>query len=281
MNISDLSIKLKGCEKTIYSYEVREKELLKKEDALRITLRDVSQKLQNTDRASPPHSQARLDQQVQELTLQLEEERRARAKEQVEKDLQIASLTSQKGELGHVNNPEGHSASENSARIVMPSGLPNLGNTCYINAVVQCLYQVNRLKEYLVRDLYRKDVHRGGEFNGEVATSLAGVFKALYSGIEKEIWTKIKHFKGVVATCDPDLDDTEQHDAYDLLSGLLTWLHNDLAKVSPKLYFVLIPRQLSRRERWNTSGIGERMQLSQRERWNRRDDAVEPEGEVG
>jgi ubiquitin carboxyl-terminal hydrolase 14 len=32
---------------------------------------------------------------------------------------------------------------------VIPAGLDNLGNTCYMNSVVQCMKRVNELKKHL------------------------------------------------------------------------------------------------------------------------------------
>ena len=37
------------------------------------------------------------------------------------------------------------------AGIVLPIGLENMGNTCYMNASIQCMRRVNELKNYLVQ----------------------------------------------------------------------------------------------------------------------------------
>jgi len=74
-------------------------------------------------------------------------------------------------------------------------GIQNHGNTCFINAVIQCLSNTERLAGYFVTDRYRDDMQRskkhgvgslrrlggGGKGGGEMTENLAGLVKSLWS----------------------------------------------------------------------------------------------------
>ena len=55
----------------------------------------------------------------------------------------------------------------------MPTGLENLGNSCYMNAVVQCIYNTSDLRSFLL-DQLRTSINQDGQLSdGEVSKKLA------------------------------------------------------------------------------------------------------------
>merc|ERR550539_648076 len=72
--------------------------------------------------------------------------------------------------------------SELQSAMQLPAGLTNLGNTCYMNATVQCLKSVPEFKEALKSYL---PVGAGGLGVGDAATQITEAMRDLYKAMER------------------------------------------------------------------------------------------------
>ncbi|XP_058626000.1 ubiquitin carboxyl-terminal hydrolase 31 isoform X2 [Onychostoma macrolepis] len=145
------------------------------------------------------------------------------------------------------NEGKGSVASDDSdcggflARDKIPgvSGLKNHGNTCFMNAILQCLSNTELFAEYLALEQYRGDQtddekpktngvvqRKGGQDRGEVTEQLSGLVRAL--------WTfeytpqHSREFKNAVARSAMQYRGNAQHDAQEFLLWLLDRVHEDL-----------------------------------------------------
>ncbi|KAM7296793.1 ubiquitin carboxyl-terminal hydrolase 43 [Ixodes scapularis] len=113
------------------------------------------------------------------------------------------------------------------------AGLRNEGNTCFMNAVLQCLSNSDAFAEYLVSERYRGDLLRKGGAGrstsgsgGRVTEQLAQVIAALWRGrADADVSAR---FKSVVEKHASQYQGSEQHDAQEFLMWLLDKVHEDL-----------------------------------------------------
>ncbi|CAF2834191.1 unnamed protein product [Rotaria sp. Silwood2] len=135
-----------------------------------------------------------------------------------------------------INNSIGNVDEEGRGQI----GLSNLGNTCFLNAAVQCLSHSFPLTFYFLHKYHLFEINKDNPIG------MQGNIALCYGQLIAKLWGNVRgplapfELRGSVAKFGSSrFTDFQQHDSQEFLSFLLDGLHEDLNRVHDKPYVEL------------------------------------------
>ncbi|KAG5437274.1 hypothetical protein PCANB_001067 [Pneumocystis canis] len=116
-------------------------------------------------------------------------------------------------------------------------GLQNLGNSCYMNAALQCLTHTKELTTYFLSGMYRWEVNPTNPLGtgGQMARSYATLLNSLAHTTTTSFSPKA--FKNCIGRFNLSFAGHSQQDSQELLAFLLDGMHEDLNRIQKKPYF--------------------------------------------
>lgn len=138
------------------------------------------------------------------------------------------------------NNMYGQGFVKESLRGTPPAagsvGMHNLGNSCFLNSILQCLNHIEALTNYFVKGDYMHDLNRSNPLGsgGRVATAYASLLKEIWGGKYSALAPRM--LKQTVANFAPQFNNSYQHDSQEFCQFLMDGLHEDCNRVKNKPY---------------------------------------------
>jgi len=138
------------------------------------------------------------------------------------------------------NNIHGAGFVRESLRGVPPApgavGLHNLGNSCYLNSILQCINHIEPITQYFLKGNYIKEINKTNPLGsgGRVATAYASFLNDVWAGEYSIIAPRL--MKQVIGSFAPQFNNNFQHDSQEFCQFLMDGLHEDLNRVKSKPY---------------------------------------------
>ncbi|XBW36158.1 hypothetical protein QEN19_001738 [Hanseniaspora menglaensis] len=127
----------------------------------------------------------------------------------------------------------------------LESGLVNLGNSCYLNTVVQCLMNFNNLTDVILYEnsAFKKQINYSSKFGsrGDVVNRYMELTELIYKQTKKNLLKKNNkaispmNFKIACGLKNESFNNFSQQDCQEFLQFLLDILHEDLNNYDPDL----------------------------------------------
>ncbi len=107
-------------------------------------------------------------------------------------------------------------------------GLRNIGNTCFMNAILQCLLHCNDIATFFIHCYTENHICRNSPLKGSLARSFARLCRQIYDLDDDKIDINPAEIKNTIAQWAVQFDGYEQQDAHELLRFLVDGLGEDL-----------------------------------------------------
>ncbi|XP_066474519.1 ubiquitin carboxyl-terminal hydrolase 19 isoform X3 [Tiliqua scincoides] len=127
---------------------------------------------------------------------------------------------------------------EEDKKVCLPgfTGLVNLGNTCFMNSVIQSLSNTRELRDYFHDRSFESEINYSNPLGtgGRLAIGFAVLLRALWKGTHHAF--QPSKLKAIVASKAGQFTGYAQHDAQEFMAFLLDGLHEDLNRIHNKPY---------------------------------------------
>ncbi|KAK2831329.1 hypothetical protein Q7C36_016415 [Tachysurus vachellii] len=110
-------------------------------------------------------------------------------------------------------------------------GLKNLGNTCFMNSILQCLSNTRSLRDYCLHNSHRRDLNNNSRTNTALMEEFAKLIQTLWTSSTSDAVSP-SEFKTQIQRYAPRFVGYNQQDAQEFLRFLLDGLHNEVNRVT-------------------------------------------------
>ncbi|XP_068772999.1 ubiquitin carboxyl-terminal hydrolase 2 isoform X1 [Struthio camelus] len=110
------------------------------------------------------------------------------------------------------------------------TGLRNLGNTCFMNSILQCLSNTKELRDYCLQNQYLRDLNNSSRMRTALMSEFAKLIQLLWTSSPNDCVSP-SEFKTQIQRYAPRFVGYNQQDAQEFLRFLLDGLHSEVNRV--------------------------------------------------